>query len=588
MDARTDHLLTVIPTDINVAELIAFARDAQVVMSDLKDRCQQLEFKASAKEDNKCAKCGAKKRTKLVPPPELADKEEEVKEAGREYALTYVPWPPEQAFHLQVVPDDIDPDNYEQRYPRYGDKALALVTARAKELHNYLPPPLDGYIRNKWFKSVFSLGVNSHRCHMLMNCKESQAAIFAHIPDLTTNLEFWRGKEGSKDRFPPIFYPNGDTSQVKFLLRSQALLNVLRICNFGKGALAKNHVPRSNSTAKLWGIDTTSIGMIAMGIVFVRYLLSCNAALDRRGNWVQLFDDCAQFLMQKRDLPSVRCLFAWFDYRLFSKAGADGGDGLPLEHAPGDDWLDDAQYSGLNQQWDAGDLVSDFIIQDQASVEVASAILGRARDEELSRALHTALQTVQAQPQVDRDDSGTATPSTRPWTPMLSPTVTPPAPGQPGRVTIGETDFEDFQSVVIPEDVESISTALSRPLPAARVPAPAAPGQTRVAMDPPPRPVQVAAIPAARSATTGARERPQAVAIPVPGPSQPAVAVEVPIPVVDAPKPKPKPRPRGRNVAKTTAEESGKGKARSAAAEDGVPEKGGRVLRPKRNGDKPS
>ncbi len=114
------------------------------------------EFKAGAKgkEGNKCFKCGRRTKAKLKPPAELADKEEMVSLAGREYSLLFSLWPPMQAFLLQSVPDDFNPENYEQRYPKDGDRQLALITARAKELKAFLPPELFAHISNKWFKSV--------------------------------------------------------------------------------------------------------------------------------------------------------------------------------------------------------------------------------------------------------------------------------------------------------------------------------------------------------------------------------------------------------------------------------------------------
>ncbi|TFK81251.1 hypothetical protein K466DRAFT_604648 [Polyporus arcularius HHB13444] len=516
---------------------------------------QAFVFKEQARgKKNLCAKCSAPtKKGKLRPPPELADKEAEIRIVGREYSFLVSPWPPTQAFALEMLPDDINPDNYEQRYPKFCDSELALLTAHAKELQEFVPAVFHQYFRNLWFKSVVSGSINSHKGHMVFNCKDNRHLIFAHIPDVDTRMEFWHGND---EFLPRILYPHGDTSDKRLLFRTQALLNVLRICAYGKGALKKGHVPRSNTTAKLWGIEESSFGMIATGIVIVTALPFLSGLPEfLPETWQGHHESYVKFLMHKRDTPAIVRLLAWFDYRLFSVAGRAGSD-LPLERAPQDDW-ENGDWSALELDWD-DDVVSELrpVPGGQLPVETVSAIFTAARADAITRAITEAW----TRPATDRDDdSEVDTPSTV----EASPNVTPPALSvQP---VFG--DIEPFESILIA--LSRARTSLLVPVghcaPITSTPAAAA----HVPIGPP-------SLPTVSGFRSRGRNTP-APSVAIAGPSQPVAPAPAPAPVALAHAPgKPRPRPLGR--ADKATKDTGKGKA-PAVAENEEGEQPGRVLR---------
>lgn len=208
----------------------------------------QLEEAAQKKDGNTCSKCGGKTKKKLVPPPELEDKEEQISLSGREYSLLVMPWPPMQALAVAATnsPDleFVNPENYDHRYPKSGDREQALIWARAKELRVFLPDELLPWLGNKYFMSVvrhnflllwfvvdeytsqFSRAINTRKCHAIANCKSNRGEIFSHIPNIDTNLEFWRG---DSELFPPILFPNGNKRLKHHVGRNEACLKVRRV-----------------------------------------------------------------------------------------------------------------------------------------------------------------------------------------------------------------------------------------------------------------------------------------------------------------------------------------------------------------------
>ncbi len=133
-----------------------YVHDAQLIIGGLEDKLKVLEHDAATRK-NICAQCKAKmKTTKLdaLAPPELAGMADELKMAAREYAIIFQPWPPVDSF-LSKIPDNIDPDDYEQRYPAEGQED-AEMWACAKELHDYLPDEFILFLNHKWVKATVS------------------------------------------------------------------------------------------------------------------------------------------------------------------------------------------------------------------------------------------------------------------------------------------------------------------------------------------------------------------------------------------------------------------------------------------------
>ncbi len=73
----------------------------------------------------------------------------------------------------------------------------------------------------------FSRSINAHKCHMIKNVKDNRGEIFAHIHDIDTDLEYYRG--AGDELYPRILYPNGDSTKKHLVFRDLSLLNVSHV-----------------------------------------------------------------------------------------------------------------------------------------------------------------------------------------------------------------------------------------------------------------------------------------------------------------------------------------------------------------------
>ncbi len=185
-DARAQELLAVVPTNVPASLLISVScrvfrglvhrllafllqhlRDAQVLIGNLQEQLKTYRHKEDArrKAPNMCSKCGKKTKAKLAPPPELEGLEEDIAYVGRVYSLLVCLWPPKEAFVMGVRPEGVDPEKYEERYPKHGDRAQALINARVAEFVDFLPQEFVEWLRNKWWKSIVRALFSSVCCH---------------------------------------------------------------------------------------------------------------------------------------------------------------------------------------------------------------------------------------------------------------------------------------------------------------------------------------------------------------------------------------------------------------------------------------
>ncbi|RDX42521.1 hypothetical protein OH76DRAFT_1488644 [Lentinus brumalis] len=606
-DARAQELLAVVPTNVPAPLLITHLRDAQVLIGNLQDLLKNYKHREDArrKAPNTCSKCGKKTKAKLTPPPELEDLEEDIAYIGRVYSLLVCLWPPKEAFVMGVRPEGVDPERYEQRYPKYGDRGQALINARVAEFVDFLPQEFVEWLRNKWWKSVIARGINTHKCHMVANVKAVRGEIFQHIADLDTRLEFWRG---NGELFAPIFYPNGDTSQKHHVFRNVAVLNTLMVMNYGRGALSRTQPPGSNTTAKSYGVDSVSNGMAAAAFVIILFLLSGSSTF-RPSDWQPRFEEFVKFLMKKRETRAIKHLMGHLDYHLFS---VPGGRHVvtALPHTDGDS--DDEDWGALDEEFEEP-AISLCIrpLRHQRDIHGASAVLRRARVTAISRALTAtsaaaAAAVARRLPGSEYDSEGPNTPSTRLATPEgldLSIVSRIPHDAESVSVSLSRVQFAALRSNdrQVPAALAARIVPMAPPAPAeqaAVVPdaPPKAPrqrgGTTKAPKNVQPLPAPVADVDAVPNAQAGNAPRARRSAatkakastneepvLPVPppgqrrkasksdGPSKNTPAVLAPVPDADAVKPKVKPKPR---PVKKSGKDAGKAKAAAAYEEEEV------------------
>ncbi len=65
--------------------------------------------------------------------------------------------------------------------------------------------------------------MNLHKSKIVDKLRDKRAMIFSHIPNLDTNLEWWRGNDALH---PPILFPNGDVKRKCLIFRNLVIAKV--------------------------------------------------------------------------------------------------------------------------------------------------------------------------------------------------------------------------------------------------------------------------------------------------------------------------------------------------------------------------
>ncbi|KAI0748351.1 hypothetical protein C8Q80DRAFT_734027 [Daedaleopsis nitida] len=327
-----------------------FVHAAQLLIHSLQAEVQELydDAAATAHICGECKKSMKKsKRTPVnkEPPPGTEEQQEQLKLAGREYALLVRPWASRPAMAITQRPT-IDPEDPITRFASPMSQRLAI----AAEIHTFLPKHMLDLLCEPWGVPMFSYAVGQRKGHMLEKIKPNRAAIFSHIPDIDINLEYWRG---TSQQFPPSFFPPGQHGVMPKVFCQPSFVKILLICNYGAGALVENHVPRTNCSAILWAVDEVTPGMLAFAACVLRFLLSGESIFKQ--SWEKHFDFYLRFLLWMRLNQSdvYKRLIAWLDESVYPQSttteAEDFDKNAPLAPKPGE--ISSTPFDAMDEAW---------------------------------------------------------------------------------------------------------------------------------------------------------------------------------------------------------------------------------------------
>ncbi|KAH9899130.1 hypothetical protein C8Q73DRAFT_787046 [Cubamyces lactineus] len=105
---------------------------------------------------------------------------------GRKFSIFHMPFtPPPETFGFSERPD-VDPLDYNTRYPyrcTAAEQFATLVQSYAAGIYDMVPASLWVHIPNPYFAAVFNHGIKDSRYKVLSNARGARAAIFAGLPD---------------------------------------------------------------------------------------------------------------------------------------------------------------------------------------------------------------------------------------------------------------------------------------------------------------------------------------------------------------------------------------------------------------------
>ncbi|KAH9892018.1 hypothetical protein C8Q73DRAFT_792336 [Cubamyces lactineus] len=263
--------------------------------------------------------------------------QDHIRRCARRFTYVHRAWPlPSGAWEYTERPQ-IDPLDYNQRYPADSTKqAAALDQACAAELWDYATVIIRPHINGTLFRPLFDKIIGDQKSKIISCARDMRAEIFAGVTEIdrlifsapeplkaiAADPVCVRLSSATEGPYPSIVYTPGKVG-LKHLFKTAAIANMLRLMLFGKRSLRdREKVPDRKTYGMTLAVKTLNRHMIAFAAVCIVHLLNGHEDFDLIGDpsgypYQKHYEEHIKYLTRAWHTPRVKVIRGYLEDEVF-------------------------------------------------------------------------------------------------------------------------------------------------------------------------------------------------------------------------------------------------------------------------------